>query len=221
MPPMVKGRARFIRPYSDEKVNNSYNLLFCDILEMVKTSENREGDWRPIVFGEPLNLPLVQSIAYDEAAESRVRFLAFGRLRRKRIPVLPKIILGVIIESPQDQGLNTLAAYADGRVRYFNMVNHAILLEGQPAPVAEVARQVIRAAQPLVDRLGPAAQPRKPPPAPGALRFTFLVSDGTYTGEGAYPAIMNDELARPIMQRAEELMAEVTKIAAAAGATTN
>lgn len=220
MTSILRGKSRFFRPYTDEKVNFSYNLLFCDIISMFTTDETREGDWRPIVFGEPPDLPLLQSLAYDETAESRVRFLAFARLRRKKIPVLPKIVLGVIVESPQDKGLNTLAAYADGRVRFLNQVNDAILLEGHPAEVAEAARRLLGAAQPLVDRLAPAPQGRKAPPKPGLLRFTFLLSDGTYSGEGSYPAIMNDELARPLMQRAEALMAEVAKLAAGAGVKT-
>lgn len=216
----ITRKSRFFRPYTDEKVNTSYNLLFCDILQMFKNHDNQPGDWRPIVFAEPLDIAQVQNLAYDERAESRVRFLAFDRLRRKRVPVLPKIILGVIVESGQPGGLNTLAAFADGRVRFLNQVNHAILLEGKPAPAAEAAQRLVRAAQALVDRIGPARQMRKAPPKPGVLRFTFLVSDGTYTGEGPYPAVMNDEFARPVMESAEALMAEVTKVAVAAGATT-
>ncbi|HIJ39323.1 MAG TPA: hypothetical protein HPP80_10560, partial [Rhodospirillaceae bacterium] len=149
-----KRKGPFFRPYESEKINHSYNLLFCDRWEMFLPEENLAGDWRPVVFGEPFDLHQVQSLAYDESAESRVRFLAFGRLRRKKIAILPKIILGVIVESPQEKGLNTLAGFADGRVRYFNQVEDAILIEAHPPAACTAAHSLIRASQSLVDRIG-------------------------------------------------------------------
>ena len=58
--------------------------------------------------------PELETIAGDTAVESRVRVLAFNRLRAMKRPVPTKQLLGTIIEFPQPDGLDTLAAFVDG-----------------------------------------------------------------------------------------------------------
>ena len=75
-------------------------------------------------------------IAVDPDIESRVRMLAFNRLRAMGLPTPAKQLLGTIIEFPQRGGLDTLAAFADGRVRYINQTGHPAIFECAPTGIA-------------------------------------------------------------------------------------
>src|SRR5262249_13170948 len=92
----------------------------------------------------------LEKITVDPAVESRVRMLAFNRLRAMNVPIPAKQLLGTIIEFPQEGGLDTLAAFADGRVRYINKTGHPGIFEGAPPEVRAKANELIRASQPAV-----------------------------------------------------------------------
>jgi hypothetical protein len=76
---------------------------------------------------------------------------------------------------------------------------------GLPAAGPAVER-LLKASQNLVDQIGPWDQPRLPPPVPGNVRFTFLVSDGLYLGDGPRSAMQSDALGAPVLQAATELL---------------
>jgi hypothetical protein len=206
-------------PYTEAHVNFLYNLLFCDNLELFRNagmSGERAGaleePWLTLLALEPSEAAL-RRLADGWSDESRVRALAFNRLREIGAAVAPKILLGVIVEVPLRQGLDVLAAYADGRVRYLNHAGKVSVFEGGPIVVETLARELVVAALPLVQRIGTWERVRLPPPRGGRMRITFLTSDGVCFGEGTYEELRKDPLGRAVLGKAIELLDAVVDAA--------
>ena len=194
--------------------NAVYNLLFCDDLEPFRPkSLDGAADWQVALFG-PEDAAKVAALANDTAAESRVRALAFAWLRAHNIATPKGIVLGFVLEVALDQGLDVLAAYADGSVRYINRTGKMTLIEpGASAEAAAYARRLLAISQPVVDQLGPWDQPRRPPPAPPNVRLNFVVSDGLYFGEGPFDFMQQDGRAGPLIQEASQLLTYIVEAA--------
>src|SRR3954465_16020211 len=156
--------APFYRPYKEQTADFLYNLLFCDNPDLYRNGKQDAGTLGTVLSGAASRETL-EKIAIDPAAESRVRMLAFNRLRAMNVPTPARQLLGTIIEFPQEGGLDTLAAFADGRVRYINQTGKPAIFEGAPPEVLAKANELIRVSQPAVDRHGPSDEPRRPPPA--------------------------------------------------------
>lgn len=197
-------------PYGRPEVNFIYNLLFCDDLQLFTPGggEKPEGIWTTLLAADP-DTAALRTIAEDAAQESRARILAYNRLRQSGQPVPPKRLLGVILEVGLEEGLDVLAAFADGRVRYINHSEKMSIFEATPPDIAERIERLLAAAQPVVDRIGPWENPRLPPPQAGMVRLTFLVSDGLYFGQGPYTALRPDPMAGPVLGAGEQLLSAV------------
>jgi hypothetical protein len=193
------------RPYRSDAANDMYNLLFCDEPARFAPRDDHHGVLAT-VLAERADRVALDSIANDRDMESRVRMLAFNRLRAMNVEVPSKLLLGVILEVPQDSGLDTLAVFADGRMRYINKAERIAIFEDAPPAIARKAQMVLRAAQAVVDQIGPATEPRRPPPTGDLTRMTFLVSDGLYFGEALTDDMYADEFGGPVMGHAAELL---------------
>lgn len=191
----ARSKTRADAPYGTEELNTVHNMLFADDAGQL--------------FGDAPDARVVQAIARDKNEESRVRLLAAQWLRSHgHAPEEPEV-LGVVIEVPLDDSMDTLAAYADGRVRYINQTGRAAVFEGAPADVAEQARTVVTTALPAFIK----ANAQKPAYAPGAgqLRFTFLSQDGNRVTEGYFSDIVRNELAKPVLEQGQRLLDLVVK----------
>ena len=153
-------------------------------------------------------MPGLAALAADQTQEGRVRYLAFQRLRLSGQTVPQRQLLGVVVEVPLSGGLDTLAAYTDGGVRYINQSGKMLIAESVPLFQPLVAR-LFEASQLVVSRIGPWNEARREPPRAGRVRLTFLVSDGLYFGEGLLSAMQQEPLAAPVIQRATELLQAV------------
>jgi hypothetical protein len=200
-------------PYNEPHLNVLYNLLFCDDPDLFKT----EGDNNVTaeILAEVPNVQSLEQIASDEEQESRIRALAYNRLRSLGQTISEKVLLGVIVEVPLDQGLDTLAAYADGRVRYLNQSGSASLFEGGPPEVEVKAKELVAVSESLINAIGPWDKERLPPPASGNVRMTFLVSDGLYFGEGPFEMLAQDSMGGPVLAKAGELLNAVVDASSA------
>jgi len=95
-----------------------------------------------------------------------------------------RLTLGLVYEIPMGAGLDTLAAFSDGSVRYLNKGDKAAIIE----PGAPHAEQVVTLAKGLVRGGGQRTvahakrlnRPRMPRPSADRLRVTWLTSDGIY-----------------------------------------
>jgi hypothetical protein len=194
-------------PYDDESINLIYQLLFCDRLDLFK--QNHTGELSPpwsTLFAEETDVAALKEIAADTERESRIRMLAFNRLRAARETVPARQYLGTIIEVRFEEGLDTLAVFADGRARYLNHSRKLIVVEGTPSPFDAEIHAVIEASQPIVSAIGPWEKERLPPPQSGNIRMTFLVSDGLYFGEGPMKVMQREPLASPLVAAATKLL---------------
>jgi hypothetical protein len=200
-------------PYRQAEINYIYNLLFCDDLSQFKPKAGEPLTyWQAAFFGEPPAPKAVRKIAEDTNEESRIRVLAFNWLREHNEPV-PRQLLGAIVELPLDGGLDVLAAYPDGRVRYINQTGKLAVFEGGPPQVEEKAKSLVASAMIAVNRIGPWDKARLPPPAKGNIRMTFLVSDGLYFGEGPIALMQRDAMGGPVVHAATELLQLVVSLA--------
>jgi len=195
-------------PYVNTAANDIYNLLFCDRRESFRPRQGEPTGWQRVLFADPPDLPGLRKLAGDASEEGRARYSAFTRLREAGAPVTPKLLLGVIVEVALSDGLDTLGAYSDGGVRYINRSGKMVIVEGVDS-FRPLVHRLFEAAEPVVARIGPWDQPRRPPPGTGNARLTFLVSDGLYFGEARVQLLQNDPLAGPVFREATQLLTKV------------
>lgn len=194
-------------PYKEDATNVIYQLLFCDRAALFKDhySGKMEPPWSTLFRKDP-DFAALTKIAQDKQQESRVRMLAFNILRAASRPLPKKEYLGTIIEVHLEDGLDTLAVFADGGVRYINYSGRITVVEGSASPFDPEIKQVIEASKPIVAAIGPWEKERLPPPKMGNIRLTFLVSDGLYFGEGPMGAMQQQPIAAPLISAATRLL---------------
>jgi hypothetical protein len=130
---------------------------------------------------------IVRAVLAAHPGESRVELLCWSALRQ--LGEAPseadgQRVLGVVVEVPQPRGLDTLAAYADGRARYFNQAGGAVIWEEPDRPEGELARDVVNRGQQAIE-LVPAVAKRTP--SGGAIvRVTLLTPGGLHVKEGSF-----------------------------------
>jgi hypothetical protein len=205
--------AELYKPYAESHVNFLYNLLFCDDIDLFKThgTESGAGLWGTLLAERP-DMMALRKVADDETNEGRVRAVAYSRLRALGETVPPKRLLGVIVEVPLQQGLDVLAAFSEGGVRYLNQSGKVAIFEGQGNPVEGLAKELVAVSQPIVSTSGPWDKQRLPPPKAGNIRITFLVSDGLYFGEGPFAALQRDAMAGPVLGKATQLLQRAVEL---------
>lgn len=198
------------KPYKEDSVNFMYNLLFCDEPSLFnRTNEEKLAYWEEALFSNP-NEKNIREVAENTEEESRVRLLAYNWLRKNNKPLTKGTLLGVIVEVPLEGGLDTLAAYSDGRVRYINQTGKLTVVElGGSAEIEKLAKGLIDVSVPVIQKIGPWENDRLPPPAKGNIRMTFLVSDGLYFGEGPMAIMQNEPMAAPVINKAIQLLQTV------------
>ncbi len=196
-------------PYTSGAANAIYNMLFCDNPTAFEAKPGeRPTLWQAVLFSASADVEALRTLATDTTQEGRVRFLAFSRLRELGKAVQPRILLGVIVEVPLAGGLDALAAFSEGGIRYINQSGKLVVIEGM-ASFLPLVKRLFAVAEPVVSHIGPSDKPRLAPPQQGNVRLTFLVSDGLYFGEGPMSVMQREAMAGPIIQQATELLQAV------------
>jgi hypothetical protein len=202
--------AKAAAPYAQSAVNTIYELLFCDNPSLFQPkSETQLSGWLSVLFNSKPDAIAIRGLAGDETAESRVRMLAFNWLRKMQLPVPRNELLGAIVEVPLHNGLDVIASYSDGQVRYINHTGKLAVFEPAPLSVAEQSGKLLAASQLAIGHIGPWDRARLPPPAYGKVRMTFLVSDGLYFGEGPMDTMQRDPIGAPVIREAGKLIQSV------------
>jgi hypothetical protein len=203
-------------PYGDPARDKLYGLLFADDLEAFRPTGILSGAWARLFASRP-DAAALAAIARDKTAESRLRILAWRRLAAAGGPMPPPAsgavppeppLLGVVVEVGLDAGLDALAAYDDGRVRYLNHAAGPAVFEGDPT-LDGPTRALLDTAQPIAAAIGPWKEPRRPPPGPGLLRLTFLVGGELRFGEGPIDVLARDPMGGPVFAAAGRLLEAV------------
>ncbi len=200
----ARKNAASAKPYKQDELNLVYQLLFCDDPDLVKATPVQAS-----LFGAAPDARVVQTIGEDPAEESRVRLLAWHWLRSAGQPVASRELLGIVVEVPLEEGLDALAAYADGSVRYINHTGRVAVFEGAPADVAEQGKRLVHTAIPLAVK--GTVKGRAAPPVLGNLRMTLLAADGPHVREGTFSEIARDKVSGPVLQQAQRLLDLVVK----------
>ncbi|MEI9944418.1 MAG: hypothetical protein WDN26_09405 [Chitinophagaceae bacterium] len=194
-------------PYNNEGLNKIYNLLFCDDINLYKNENSSPGvyPWKSL-FADKIDKPELEKIIFDSSLETRPKILAHNLLIAHGVQSTSKELLGVIIEVGLDNGLDVIAAYKDGTARYINQSGKMIVWDTQTVQSNELIYNLFAAGENVITRIGPWDKERKPPPANGMVRLTFLVSDGFYFGEGPFEVLHKDAMGGPVINAAIELM---------------
>jgi hypothetical protein len=206
-------------PYKDSATNLIYNLLFCDNPELYKANTPAPYPY-PFdkLFSATATALDLQKIIDDTAADTRVRILAYNKQRAIGQKPGKKEVLGVIVEVGLDGGLDVLASFRNGTARYINQTGKILIWETTTdAKANELTNELFAKSQQIVNQLGPWDKPRRPHPATGNTRMTFLVSDGLYFGEGPTDVFFGDQLASPALAAAAQLMQYLTQKALKTG----
>ncbi|MFC5411757.1 hypothetical protein ACFPMF_20715 [Larkinella bovis] len=209
---MADTRLNSSRPYRNDALNTLYELLFCDQIGLYKNKMEQPADypWN-ILFSERATTTELQGVADDDALETRAKLLACHRLKERGERPARRALHAVIVEVGLEDGLDVLASYHDGTARYINQSEKVLIWETATPDSNALTNNLFSDSIAIVSRIGPWEGARRPHPAEGTVRISFLVSDGLYFGEGPIPVLFNDPVAKPALQSATELMQYLTE----------
>ena len=117
-----------------------------------------------------------------------------------------------------DEGLDTLAGFADGSARYLNHSGAAIVWEVPDATVGRLVAGLLDAARAVVAMTRPLSRGRQPAPPPGEAMISVLTPGGIHAlggtagGRGRTPTRR-----RPVIAAASRLLAQLVERASPPG----
>jgi hypothetical protein len=115
-------------------------------------------------------------------------------------------VLGVVVDMGLDDGLDTLAGFADGSARYLNHSGSAIVWEVPDMAIGQLVRALLDEAAIVVTMGAPLEGPRLPPPVHGNTMISVLTRGGIYVGAGPIEEISADRRGGPVIAAATELL---------------
>jgi hypothetical protein len=191
-------------PYDNEDANRVYNLLFCDAPQVFEIKEGvTPTEWQRAMYLQP-NTKLLEQFALNVKEDARIRFHIFRFLRAMDVYLPYKLLLGVVVENHLKGGLDTIAVYADGRIRRIAPHGVSFLIE-EPDGLEEVVNEVCEEAQTLAYLVLPSEEARLKPPAVGRMRISALISQGTYTVEGRVEDMLTNNWTAKLIKTSQHL----------------
>lgn len=157
----------------------------------------------------------------DGAHESRLRLQAWSLARTAGVVPSPEEaaeVLGVVVDMGLAEGLDTLAAFADGSARYLNHSGPAIVWEVADTAVGQRVHALLAAAATVLPVTAPLAGPRPAPPGVGGAMISVLTPAGLHVGAGSIHALSRDSVGGPVISTAAELLALLVQRASQAQA---
>jgi hypothetical protein len=163
----------------------------------------------------PAAVDHLRAIAAMPSLESRHYLQAWHVLRELGVRApqeIAKRVYGVVVEVSLQDGLDVLAAYADGGARYLNWSGAAVVWDAPSARFQPEIEAVIRAGTAIALRIGPWDGPRRGPPPTDHIRLNMLTPSGLHFGEGPMDALARDALGGPLVAAATQLMRGLTSL---------
>ena len=199
-------------PYTNESLNNIYELLFCDEPELFRPDKKDKLEYpRDILFAKEPDIESLLEITNDPTLETRIKLLAHRILAENGYDEGSKELLGMIIEVGMDEGLDVLAAYKDGSARYINFSENIIFWDAATEKSDALIKNLFVSGLEVVKNIGPWTDKRLAAPERGMVRLSFLVADGLYFGQGPFELLANDKMGGPVIAAATELMVFMTE----------
>lgn len=158
----------------------------------------------------------------DGDRESRLRLQAWSLARAAGVTPSDdeaSEVLGVVVDMGLEEGLDTLAAFADGSARYLNHSGSAIVWEVPDIAVGERTRALLAAAEAVIPVTGPLDAPRPGPPGEGGAMISVLTPGGLHVGAGSIHALSRDSRGGPVIEAGAALMGLLVDRAMQARAT--
>ena len=194
-------------PYKQSSTNLVYRLLFCDDIDLYKTNKQKPYIYPfDILFSEKSTVADLQKIIDDDSSDPRVKILAYNKQLAIGYKPPKKELLAVIVEVGLENGPDVLASFNNGTARYINQTGKIIIWETTDETSNALTKDLFSKSREVIVQIGPSDQPRRPWPAKGDVRISFLVSDGLYFGVAPINALFNDPLAKPSLTAAVALM---------------
>lgn len=156
-------------------------------------------------------------VANGAAEESRQRLQAWTALRslgESPPPEAAKQVLGVVLDMHLPEGLDTVAAYADGTARYINHGGKLVVWEGGNAMGMQAPIDALVAAgQKVANAIGPWEEARPAAPPKGKARLSMLTPSGLHFGQAGINDLYRERLAAPAMKAGETLLLALIRAA--------
>lgn len=147
--------------------------------------------------------------------ESRMTLQAWNALRalgRQPSAEIAGALFGVVVEVGMKEGLDLLAAYADGTARYWNYTGRGVVWERPTVSLEPHVKLVLDAGRAILPNIGVWEGPRRPPPEFGVIRLNMLTPAGICFGEGPFEVLAKDPMAKPLIDAATMLMQQLTEL---------
>ena len=199
-------------PYNDATTNLIYNLLFCDNIELYKANLAGPVDYPfDVLFSATSTTEDLQKVIDDSSFDTRIKVLAYNKQLAAGHKPANKELLAVTVEIGLEKGLDVLASFQDGTARYINQTGKMIIWETTDETSQKLTSELFLKSAAIVANIGPWDKARRPAPAKGSMRLSFLVSDGLYFGEGPIDMLFNDPMASPALDCATQLMKYISR----------
>jgi hypothetical protein len=196
-------------PYRDDALDRLYNSLFCDQPLALPAADGLPSPaWQRALTSGPAFAGALRRLAEDRSGDARVRALACRQLQRNGHVVTPRVLLGVVLEMPVDDGLDTLAAYVDGSICLLRSRGRTTPLCRPTATQSPLVQALLAAARGVVGHDEPGRQARPAPPQ-RHVRLSCIVSDGLTVREGPLARLFVDPQVGPVLQHALGLLDEM------------
>ncbi|MEO8634581.1 MAG: hypothetical protein ABI587_04800 [Gemmatimonadales bacterium] len=119
-----------------------------------------------------------------------------------------KEVYGVVLDVSLDEGVDTLAAYADRTARYINYSGNIIVWDHPNFSLDRFTDALLDAGRALVTKIGPYEHARPPLPA-GATRISLLTPGGIHFGQAPFDVLAQDPLGSGVITSGAALMEQL------------
>ena len=148
--------------------------------------------------------------------ESRVQLWAWRALRElgEKPPTdIADRIQGVVCELHNEAGVGTIAAYVDGRARWYGGQDKMIVWDatGTDAAIDRDIYDLLKAAEPLVNGAPLSNEHKTPEPAAEHFRVSILTFGGIRSVEVFGPEIVEDHPVAPVLENSVKLLDALAK----------
>jgi hypothetical protein len=151
-------------------------------------------------------------LAEDARNDSRVRLWAWHALRKlgeKPSSLHASEVLGFVLEVTLEEGLDVLAAYSDGSVRFLGHADQLVTLEATRDPIHEVVAVIANAFALLKVPPAPRDKDAKAP-EPENVRMTALSANGLHRVTVPWDDVEGNGPYEPLFRAATKLLMEIT-----------
>lgn len=193
-------------PYTSDALNGLYNLIFCDRTELVESKMQKPYPYPyNVLFSPTSSVEELRSVITDSGTDTRVRIVAWNKLRERSLRNKQRVVLGVVIEIGMENGLDVLAVYDDLAARYINQSGKVLVNEKADIKSGLLIAKMLKSADSLAPNMQP-ADARGAFPVKGIVKLTLITTDGLCSAEGGPDVMFQGAKTAPVLRAGTELL---------------